>query len=159
LAALGYYAVLLTGKDILNPEHTGEGNLRKAIERAQRSPNALKGKAAVIGFSLGGGGALYNATPQSDLVSMVVAYYPYTLTWANNMDAFVKRFRVPVLVLPGGRDRYHNCCVIESMQAMEAAAQKNKNAVRAGGVSRGQPRLQPGDRRQRRAYGRLPPRR
>jgi dienelactone hydrolase len=126
LAALGYYAVLLTGKDILNPEHTGEGNLRKAIERAQRSPNALKGKAAVIGFSLGGGGALYNATPQSDLVSMVVAYYPYTLTWGNNMDAFVKRFRVPVLVLPGAKDRYHNCCVIESMQAMEAAAKKTR---------------------------------
>jgi dienelactone hydrolase len=124
LAALGYYTVLLTGKDILNTEHTGEANVRKAIERAQRSPNAIKGKAAVIGFSLGGGGALYNATPQSDLVSMVVAYYPYTLTWANNMDAFVKRFRVPVLVMPGALDRYHNCCVIESMRSMEAAAKK-----------------------------------
>ena len=124
LAALGYYAVLLTGKDILNAEHTGAANLRKAIERAQRSPNAMKGRAAVIGFSLGGGGALYNAAPQSDLVSMVVAYYPYTLTWANNMDALVTRFRVPVLVMPGSLDRYHNCCVIESMQAMEAAAKR-----------------------------------
>lgn len=27
LAKLGYYSVLLTGKDILNPEHTGEANL------------------------------------------------------------------------------------------------------------------------------------
>jgi dienelactone hydrolase len=124
LAALGYYTVLLTGKDILNTEHTGEGNLRKAIQRAQSSPDAIKGKAAVIGFSLGGGGALYNAAPQSDLVSMVVAYYPYTLTWANTMDAFVKRFRVPVLVMPGALDRYHNCCVIESMRAMEAVAKK-----------------------------------
>src|SRR5450830_1484365 len=56
LAGLGYYSVLLTGKDILNPELTGEANLKKAIARAQGSPNALKGKAAVIGFSLGGGG-------------------------------------------------------------------------------------------------------
>ena len=63
LAGLGYYSVLLTGKDILNPELTGEANLKKAIARAQGSPNALKGKVAVIGFSLGGGGALYNATP------------------------------------------------------------------------------------------------
>jgi dienelactone hydrolase len=125
LAKLGYYAVLLTGKDILNPELTGEANLKKAIERAQSSPKAVKGKAAVISFSLGGGGALYNATPLEDLVSMVVAYYPYTKSWAGKMDWFVKRFRVPVLVLAAGRDRYQDCCVIESMQAMEAAAKKS----------------------------------
>ena len=125
LAKLGYYSVLLTGQDILNPELTGEANLKKAIERAQLSPNAVKGKAAVIGFSLGGGGALYNATPLSDLVSMVVAYYPYTKSWANKMDWFVKRFRVPVLVMAAQRDRYQDCCVIESMQAMEAAAKKS----------------------------------
>jgi dienelactone hydrolase len=124
LAGLGYYAVLLTGKDILNPERTGEANLKKAIARAQASPNALKGKVAVIGFSLGGGGALYNAAPLADLVSMVVAYYPYTKTWATNMPWFVKRFRVPVLVMPGVKDRYMDCCVIESMRAMEAAAKQ-----------------------------------
>ena len=124
LAGLGYYSVLLTGKDILNPELTGEANLKKAIARAQGSPNAVKGKVAVIGFSLGGGGALYNATPLADLVSMVVAYYPYTKTWANKMPWFVKRFRVPVLVMPGGKDRYKDCCVIESMRAMEEAAKQ-----------------------------------
>ena len=124
LAGLGYYSVLLTGKDILNPELTGDANLKKAIARAQGSPNALKGKVAVIGFSLGGGGALYNATPLGDLVSMVVAYYPYTKTWANKMPWFVKRFRVPVLVMPGGKDRYKDCCVIASMRAMEDAAKQ-----------------------------------
>jgi dienelactone hydrolase len=36
--------------------------LKKAIARAQRLPHAIPDKAAVIGFSLGGG-ALYNATP------------------------------------------------------------------------------------------------
>lgn len=124
LAGLGYYTVLLTGKDILNPERTGEANLKKAIERAQGDPKALPGKVAVVGFSLGGGGALYNATPLSDLVSVVVAYYPYTRTWANNMDWFVKRFKVPVLVMPAALDRYQECCVIESMRAMESAAKR-----------------------------------
>jgi dienelactone hydrolase len=127
LAKLGYYSVLLTGKDILNPELTGEASLKKAVDRALRSPHAVPGKAAVIGFSLGGGGALYNATPLSDLVSVVVAYYPYTKTWTNKMVWFVNRFQVPVLVLAAQRDRYMDCCVIESMQAMEAAAkQKGK---------------------------------
>lgn len=124
LAGVGYYSVLLTGKDILNPERTGEANLKKAIARAQGSPNAVKGKVAVIGFSLGGGGALYNATPLADLVSMVVAYYPYTKTWADKMPWFVKRFQVPVLVMPGGKDRHLDCCVIDSMRAMEAAAKQ-----------------------------------
>jgi dienelactone hydrolase len=125
LAKLGYYTVLLTGKEILNPALTGESNLKKAIARAQRSPHAIPGKAAVIGFSLGGGGALYNATPLSDLVSVVVAYYPYTKTWANKMGWFGKRFQVPVLVLAAQRDRYMECCVVESMRAMEAAAKQN----------------------------------
>lgn len=124
LAGIGYYAVLLIGKDILNPDKTGEANLKKAIDRALLSPHALPGKAAVIGFSLGGGGALYNATPLAERVSMVVAYYPYTKTWASNMDWFAKRFKVPVLVLPAALDRYQACCVIESMRAMEAAAQR-----------------------------------
>ena len=127
LAKLGYYVVLVDGKDILNPEHTGPANWSKAINRAQNSPNAMPGKVAVIGFSQGGGGALYNAANMPDAVSMVVAYYPYTRTWANNINALVKRFQVPVLVLAGGKDRYNDCCVIESMRAMEAAA----NAVQA----------------------------
>jgi dienelactone hydrolase len=122
LAKLGYYSVLLTGADILNPALTGPANLRKAIDRAQRSPNAVKGKAAVIGFSLGGGGALYNATAMPDLVSVVVAYYPYTRTWANNIGALVNRFQVPVLVMAAQRDRYQECCLIETAQAMETAA-------------------------------------
>lgn len=122
LAKLGYYSVLLTGADILNPAHTGGPNLKKAIERAQRSPNAIKGKVAVIGFSLGGGSALYEATAIPDLVSVVIAYYPSTRTWANNIGAMVNRFQVPVLVLAAQRDRYKNCCVIETAQAMEAAA-------------------------------------
>lgn len=122
LARLGYYSVLVEGKDILNPELTGPTNLRITIERALLSPSAVKGKAAVIGFSLGGGGALYNAANMPNLVSMVVAYYPYTKTWVNKIDSLVSHFQVPVLVLAAQRDRYKDCCVIETAQAMEAAA-------------------------------------
>jgi len=121
VARLGYYAVLVDGKDVLNSAIDGLGNLRKTIERAQRSPSALPGKAAVIGFSLGGGGALWHASTMPDLVSMVTAYYPYTRSWTN-WDAFVRRFRVPVLVLAAERDRYQSCCLVETMRAMEAAA-------------------------------------
>jgi carboxymethylenebutenolidase len=125
LAKLGYYTVLLTGKDILNPELTGEANLKKAIERAQRSLQAKPGKAAVIGFSLGGGGALYNATPQADLVSMVVAYYPYTKTWVKKVGWFAKRFQVPVLVMAAQHDRYMECCLVETARAIDNAAKQN----------------------------------
>lgn len=122
LARLGYYSVLVAGKDILNPALTGPANLRKTIERALQSPSAVKGKVAVIGFSLGGGGALYNAANMPNLVSMVVAYYPYTKTWANKIDSLVSHFQVPVLVLAAQQDRYKDCCVIETARAMEAAA-------------------------------------
>ncbi|MFH1154481.1 MAG: dienelactone hydrolase family protein [Pseudomonadota bacterium] len=122
LAKLGYYVVLVDGKDILNPERTGPANLSKAIVRAQNAPNAVRGKVAVIGFSQGGGGALYNAASMPDAVSMVVAYYPATRTWAKNISLLVKRFRVPVLVMAGGKDHHNDCCVIESMRAMETVA-------------------------------------
>lgn len=122
LAKLGYYAVLVDGKDILNPDHTGPANLRKTIIRAQNAPDAVRGKVAVIGFSQGGGGSLYVGANMPDLVSMVVAYYPYTKTWANKIDSLVSHLQVPVLVLAGQRDRYKECCVIDTAQAMEAAA-------------------------------------
>jgi len=125
VAQLGYYAVLHDGKDF-NPRELamgGEGKLRRAIERAQRSPKALLGKAAVIGFSMGGGGALTYAAGMPDLVSAVVAYYPMTMHVAD-MRSFVPKFKVPILVLAGGQDTYLNCCLIESMRAMEAAAKE-----------------------------------
>jgi len=124
VARLGYYAVLLDGKDILTRAQDGRANLQKAITRAQASPNALPGKVAVIGFSQGGGGALNAAAGMPDLVSTVVAYYPAT-SWSQNLAGVVKRFKVPVLVLAGERDTYQNCCLIEHMRTMETAAQES----------------------------------
>jgi dienelactone hydrolase len=121
LARLGYYSVLLTGSDILNTGRDGPVNLRNAIDRAQRSPHAVPSKVAVIGFSLGGGGALAHAAGMPDLVSVVAVYYPFTSFKAGPVS-LVQNFRVPVLFLAAELDRYKNCCLIESARAIEAAA-------------------------------------
>jgi dienelactone hydrolase len=127
IAKLGYYAVLLDGKDILTREQDGRGNLRKAIERAQASPHAAPGKAAVIGFSRGGGGALVHAADMPEQVSAVVAYYPQT-NFASDASRIADRFQVPVLLLAGQRDTYHGCCLIESMRAIERSARARSAA-------------------------------
>jgi dienelactone hydrolase len=127
VARLGYYAVLLDGKDILTREQDGRGNLNQAIARAQASPHALPGKTAVIGFSQGGGAALVHAADMPDMVSAVVAYYPVT-NFVADASRIARRFQVPVLILAGQRDTYHNCCPIDSMRAIERGA-RERSAV------------------------------
>jgi len=122
LARLGYYSVLVDGNDMLNSKQTGPANLTKTIERALKSPSAMKGKVAVIGFSLGGGGALMHAANMPNLVSMVVAYYPLTKPWVNKIDLLISHFQVPVLLLAAKQDRHKECCLIETAQAIELAA-------------------------------------
>jgi len=117
---LGYYAVLLDGQEYYK---SGSGHLRRTIEQAQRSPKALPGKAAVIGFSMGGGATLKHAAFMPDLVSAVVTYYPKT-NELGNMRSLAAHFQIPTLVLVGEKDTYHNCCLIESMRAMEAGAKE-----------------------------------
>ena len=118
---LGYYTVLIDGNDILTRKQDGAGNLRKTIERAQRSGNAVPGKAAIVGLSMGGGGALAFGSNMPELVSVVVAYYP-AVNFASDPANLAKRFKVPVLILAGGRDHYNNCCLVESMRAIEKSA-------------------------------------
>lgn len=121
VAGLGYYTVLVDGKDILTRQQDGAQNLKTVIARAQASPNAVPGKVAVVGFSQGGGGALAHATGLPELVSTVVAYYPAT-SWSKNIGGLAARIQVPVLLLAAERDRYNNCCLIESMRELETAA-------------------------------------
>jgi dienelactone hydrolase len=124
IAGLGYYTVLLDGRDVLSRDKEKSAtNLRMAIERALRSPHALPGKTAVIGFSLGGGSALRHAARMPDLVSVIVAYYPFT-SFPTGAASLAQDFRVPILVMAGGRDRFLRCCLIESARAMEAAARE-----------------------------------
>jgi hypothetical protein len=95
ITKLGYYAVLIDGRQILSEDMQGSVHLQSAIAKAQSSPSALPGKIAVIGFSLGGGGALAYAERQSETVSTVITYYPATsfIAKASDIKTFVEKFR------------------------------------------------------------------
>jgi dienelactone hydrolase len=121
VAELGYYTVLIDGKDILTRAQDGAQNLRSVIVNAQASSNGAPDMVVVIGFSQGGGGVLAHAGQMPDLIKAAVVYYPAT-SWARNLAAVVGRIQIPILVLAGERDRYNNCCLIEHMREMESAA-------------------------------------
>jgi len=120
LADIGYYAVLLYGNEILRREG-GRDALESAIDHARQAAEAVPGKAAVVGFSLGGGAALAFATGMPEAVSVVIAWYPST-SFVTDPQRAAARVRVPTLVLQGERDRYNNCCIVERVRAIEAAA-------------------------------------
>lgn len=125
LAGMGYYVVVIAGADVLTREKNGPANLRHTIDLAQKSPLAIKGRTAIIAFSLGGAGGLAFAAEMPERVSMVIAHYPYTnFPSAQTMTTFVQRFKVPLLVLAAGRDNFNDCCKIDSMRDMEAAAKE-----------------------------------
>jgi dienelactone hydrolase len=126
IAAQGYYAVLVNGNDFWRKDlgERGRELLRGVVARAEQSPHALPGKAAVIGFSQGGGATLTWATRMSESVSAVVTYYPDTRS-INNPGAFVSKMNVPTLMFAGVLDTYKDCCVIERARKLaEAAAQE-----------------------------------
>jgi dienelactone hydrolase len=123
IAALGYYTVLLDGSDIPGWNTDGDAELAATIRRAQQSANALPGKAVVVGFSLGGGGALINGTRLPDLVAAVVAWYPATY-YIGDDKAYVAGIKVPTLILAGGKDSYGNCCMIDTMRTFEKVARE-----------------------------------
>ena len=124
VAKLGYYTVILDGKDMLSADPGSEERLQKAIARAQSSPDAVSGKVAVIGFSMGGAAALTYAERRPDLVSIVIAYYPVTsfISKVTDMNTFVGKFQVPVLAFAGAGDTYHDCCLEATIRTMEATA-------------------------------------
>ena len=122
LAELGHYAVLFDGRDMLNEEGSGAIDFRKALERVLGSPYAASTKAAVVGFSLGGGAALMHATHNTEHVSSVVAYYP-TTAWVKSPDQLSRRLRVPTLVLAAGQDK-KSCCRVETIRAVANIAKR-----------------------------------
>lgn len=124
IALLGYYVVLLDGNDILAEDRKGGDRLMDAIQAAQRSPNALPGKVAVVGYSKGGGAALAYAARFSDDVSVVIAYYPATswISQYSDMKSFVAKIGVRVLMFAGTADTYDNCCTIDTARTIAATA-------------------------------------
>jgi dienelactone hydrolase len=124
IAQLGYYTVLLDGKAILAVDREGGTRLHDVIAKAQSSSNALPGKVAVIGFALGGGGALAYAEPDPASVATIIAYYPATsfVDKFGGMKAVVANFKVPLLAFAAAQDTVKNCCLLATIQDMQATA-------------------------------------
>jgi dienelactone hydrolase len=125
VAKLGYYVLLIDGRSILSEDKLGGDRLAKAIASAQASANAKPGKVAVVGFSIGGGGALAYAESLPDMVAIVIAYYPATsfIAKVTDMKSFVGKFQVPLVAFAGAKDTYNNCCLLETIQSMRSDAQ------------------------------------
>ena len=123
VADLGYYTVLVDGKDILTRAQDGAQNLRSVVTKAQAAPGGSPDKAMMIGFSQGGGGVLAHAVAMPDLLKAAVVYYPAT-AWSRNLPGLVSRIQIPLLILAGERDRYNNCCLVESMREIESLARE-----------------------------------
>jgi len=121
IAAKGYFAVLVDGNDMFGKGIPGEERLRGVIERNQQSPHAQPGKAAVVGFSLGGGATISYAPRMPELVSVAVVSYPATRQ-IQNPKAFVSRIQVPLLMMAGTQDSYHDCCSIDTARSLAAEA-------------------------------------
>ena len=118
IASLGYVVVVYDGRHM----EGGFGQkLRTAIQNAQQTPNALPGKVALVGVSLGGGFALAFGSRWPDLVAVDIVWYPAT-GFANRMPGFVNRITVPVLMFAGEADRYQDCCQIATARTMAANA-------------------------------------
>jgi dienelactone hydrolase len=128
VADLGYTAILVSGKDVSNQPGESAENLRKIFASIRSDSRVKPGKIAVVGFSLGGGGALLHAANQPELVSAVAAYYPAVIRLPSIADT-ARRVTVPTLILAGEKDRFNNCCLIESIREFEAAAKAGERPV------------------------------
>ncbi len=118
IAQFGYDVVLFDGNAM---EGTHGDGVKAAILQAQQMPHALPGKVALVGFSLGGGMALYYGTQLADLVVGAVVWYPAT-TFIKDVPGFVSRLKVPVLMFAGESDTFRGCCLIGQARTLAAAA-------------------------------------
>jgi len=126
LAGLGYYTVLLDGKDLIDPGRMGlvvpgAENLQTVIAASMSSPHAIPGKVSLVGFSMGGAGVLRHGAVLKDQVAAVVAYYPAITTTGWDMRTFAAGLQTPVLLLAGVQDQYEDCCSIATMRELAEA--------------------------------------
>ncbi len=118
IAQMGYDVVLFDSNPMEGTH--GEG-LKTALAQAQQMPNALPGKAALVGFSLGGGITLGFGVHWPDQVAVVIAWYPATIAF-HDIPSYANSIQVPVLMFAGESDNYHNCCMIETAHTIATAA-------------------------------------
>ena len=128
LASSGYYTVLIKGYDVISRwnvyDPQGLANLQSVIADSQSAAEAIPGKVALIGLSMGGAGALFQGGPLKDHVSAIVAFYPTLTRFASDIKPLAASLQVPVLLLAGEIDTYLECCLIDSMRSFDAAPRK-----------------------------------
>ncbi len=118
IASLGYVVVVYDSRKM----DEGQGQaIRSALENALQLPNALPGKAALIGVSLGGGFALAYGVRWPDLVAVDIVWYPAT-GFVLRLPTFASRIRVPVLMFAGELDNFQNCCLITTARSLASDA-------------------------------------
>ena len=119
IAKLGYDAVLFDGNGEENTH--GEGTKRD-VDAAMAMPHALPGKAALVGFSLGGGMALYYGTQLTDKVVGAVVWYPANM-FIKDVPGFANRLSVPVVAFAGGKDHFRkDCCTADKDSELQQAS-------------------------------------
>jgi len=64
---------------------------------------------------------LLHASNQPETFSAVAAYYP-AVTRLPSIADVAMRVTVPTLILAGEKDKFNNCCLIESIREFDAAA-------------------------------------
>jgi len=106
IAALGYDVVLFDGNAMENTN--GEG-VRTAIDQAMQMPHALPGKAAFVGFSLGGGMGLYYAVQEPEKIAGAILWYPANI-FIKNVPGWTSKVKVPVLIFAGEKDNFRDGC-------------------------------------------------
>jgi pimeloyl-ACP methyl ester carboxylesterase len=132
LASLGYVVVVYDGRHM----EGGFGQkLRTAIQNAQQTPNALPGKVALVGVSLGGGFALAFGSRWPDLVAVDIVWYPAT-GFANRMPGFVNRITVPVLMFAGEADHYQRLLPDRDRPHVGRPCRSGRSSLRTRHLSR-----------------------
>jgi alpha-beta hydrolase superfamily lysophospholipase len=126
IAALGYDVVLFDGNAMENTN--GEG-LRTAVDQAALAQHGLPGKIAIVGFSLGGGMALYYGVQLPEKVAGVIAWYPAN-AFIKNVPGWVDKVKVPVLMFAGEKDNFRDgCCTAGKAHILEDAAKSGSIKV------------------------------
>jgi dienelactone hydrolase len=92
--------------------------LRSVTVESQSAPQAIPGKVALVGFSLGGAAVLLHSAALKDQVSAVVAFYPAIDWLVSDITSLAAKLQTPVLLFAGEKDDF---CKIESIRALDAA--------------------------------------
>jgi len=129
LKKLGFYVALFDTNELpFNDDSAAcKKRLDEEIEKVLLNSASSDKKVSLIGYSLGGGLALSYASQMPERISNIIVYYPVT-SYIRNIETFVNRFNVPIVVFQGENDTYKNCCTAIVMKEIDQTAKtQNKS--------------------------------